>query len=75
MSDIERSRIASNKGEGYIMRTSVFCRHLPEAFPRPFWIVGVKPFGIHETAIETKVHYDQRSAADDYGNRVGQARV
>lgn len=52
------------------MLTSVFCRYVLDGLAGPYWIVGVKPFGLDETAIETRVHYTQRTATDDYRGRI-----
>lgn len=50
------------------MKTSIFVRYTenpPNTYPS-FWIVGVKPFGLNETAIETKIHFTAQQAAEDY---------
>lgn len=36
----------------------------------PFWIVGVKPFGLYETAMETKRFYKMSDVQDEFVDRV-----
>ena len=54
------------------MKTAVFVQFVdnpPDTYP-PFWLIGIRPFGLQSSPIEVKTHMTRDAAQQDYLSRL-----